>query len=92
MVVLPELHAVVEAPWFEGSPPWPWPIADRKAFSFMRLSGGMTHAEVGSIMARLVKYNQVEAEPTVGELLSGAIGSWRSWTGSRRSFGRSCRA
>jgi len=71
--VLPELHAVVEAPWFEGSPPWPWPIADRKVFSFMRLSGEMTHAEVGSIMAQLVKYNQVEAEPTVGGLLSGAI-------------------
>jgi hypothetical protein len=73
VVVLPELHPVVAAPWFEGTPPWPWPIADREAYVLIRLSGGMTGAEVGSILAQLVAYNQVAAEPTVEELLSGAI-------------------
>src|SRR5438105_359893 len=51
---LPELHPVVEAPWFEGAPPWPWPIADHKAFVFFRLSSEMTAPEVGSVMAQLV--------------------------------------
>jgi hypothetical protein len=70
---LPELHPVVEAPWFEGAPPWPWLIANREPFSFIRLSGGMPKPEVGSVIAQLVGYNQVEAEPTVEGLLATAI-------------------
>ena len=70
---MPELHPVVEAPWFDGTPRWPWPIADRKPFSFIRLSGAMAEPEIGSVMAQLVKYNQVETEPTVAGLLARAI-------------------
>ena len=73
MVALPYLHPVVETPWFEGQPPWPWPIADRKGFSFMRLSGEMTESEVGSVMAQLVSYNQIDGETTVNGLLSEAV-------------------
>jgi hypothetical protein len=73
VAALPELHPVVEAPWFEVAPPWPWPVADHQACSFVRLSGEMTGAEGGSVMAQLVTYNQIEAEPTVEGLLLGAI-------------------
>jgi hypothetical protein len=68
-----ELHAVVETPWFEGVPPWPWPIADREPFSFVRLSGEMAAAEVGSVMAQVVRYSQIEAEPTAEALLSAVV-------------------
>ena len=69
MASRPELHPVVEAPWFDDALPWPWPVADRKPSSFIRLSGRMTELEVGSVMAQLIKYNQVEAEPTAEALL-----------------------
>jgi len=69
----PELHPVVEAPWFEGVPPWPWPIADCKPFSFIRLSGDMTDLEVGSVMAQFVGCNDAESEPTVAGLLTAEI-------------------
>ncbi len=73
MAPRPKLYAVVEAPWFDGAPPWPWPIADRKPFSFIRVSCELTGAEVGSIIAQLVKYNQVETGPSTTALLSGAL-------------------
>jgi uncharacterized protein (TIGR02996 family) len=68
-----ELYPVVEAPWYEGVPSWPWPVADCKPYSLIRLSDEITEPEVGSVMAQLVSYNQMEAEPTVEALLSGAI-------------------
>jgi len=71
VVPLPELHAVVEVPLLKG--PWPWPIADRKPFSFIRLSGGCTEAEVGSVIAQLVKYNLGEPESTAVGLLARVV-------------------
>ncbi len=73
MVALPELHPVIQTPWFRGTPPWPWPIADRKPFSFVRLSGQSTEAEVGSFIAQLVSYNRVEAESTLAGLVAGVV-------------------
>ena len=70
IAALPELHPVVEAPWFEGVPPWPWSIADCKPFSFIRLSGDMTELEVGSVMAQLVGE---ESEPTIAGLVAAEI-------------------
>jgi hypothetical protein len=74
VTALPELYPVVEAAWFDGQV-WPWPSAGREGF--VRPSGGLTGPEVGSIMAQLVSYNQVEAEPTVEGLLSAAIAAER---------------
>src|SRR5262249_13642502 len=48
------------SPWFEGTPPWPWPIADRKPLSFIRLSEAMPSLDVGSVIAQLVSYNQLD--------------------------------
>jgi len=60
---LPELHAVVEAPWLDnGRKPWPWPVAERAAFSFIRLSGEMSDLDVGLVMAQLWDYNFHEDE------------------------------
>ncbi|QJX00278.1 hypothetical protein [Frigoriglobus tundricola] len=71
VAALPELHPVVEIRSVEESPPWL--IADLEPLSFIRLSGGMTFTEVGSVMAHLVSYNSIEAEPTARGLLSGAV-------------------
>ncbi|MFO0800954.1 MAG: hypothetical protein U0804_26105 [Gemmataceae bacterium] len=68
-----KLRPVVEAPWFEGAPPWPWPIADRPPFSFVPLSGDMTDAEVGTVMAQLMKDNDVPAGPTAADWLAGVV-------------------
>jgi hypothetical protein len=64
---------VVEAPWYEDQPLWPWPVAERKPFTFIRLTGSLTSEEVGSIIAQLVAFNQIEADPTLEALLQGAI-------------------
>jgi len=74
VAALPELHPIAEAPYFKDVPPWPWPIADCRSFSFIRLSGDMTDLEVGSVMAQLVGDNNVESKSTTAGLLAGAIG------------------
>jgi hypothetical protein len=33
------IEAVAEAPWFDGSPPWPWPIAAMPPFQHFRIQG-----------------------------------------------------
>jgi hypothetical protein len=47
------IEAVVEAPWFDGSPPWPWPIAALPPFQHFRIHGDMTLEETGSLVAAL---------------------------------------
>lgn len=69
----PQLNPVVEAPSLEAQPPWPWPIADRRPISFIRLSGEMSDSEVGLVLAQLVMYNRIKAKPTVAELLAAVI-------------------
>lgn len=73
MSTLPRLRPVVELPWFEGTPPWPWPIADAAPFSFLVLSAQMKDEDVGSVVAQLVKYNHIEIGPTVEELLARVV-------------------
>lgn len=77
MGALPELNPVVAVPWFGGPQVWPWPVADRAPYSFIRLSGGMSAPEVGLVLAQLVKYNRLEAGPTVADLLTGVIADGR---------------
>lgn len=67
----PELHPVVEAPWFDGTPPWPWPIADRKPFSFIRLARAMEHVDVGSVIAQIV--TDLDAAPTIPALAASVL-------------------
>jgi hypothetical protein len=74
---LPELNPVVAAPWFDGPQTWPWPIADRKPYSFIRLSGRMSPSEVGLVLAQLVKYNRLDAEQSVAGLLTSVIADER---------------
>jgi hypothetical protein len=52
-----ELHAVIETPYYEGDPPWPWPVSRVPAYSFMRLSGASTSNEVGLFFGALSSYN-----------------------------------
>lgn len=59
------LLPVVEAPWWEGTPPWPWPIANLAPFTYAHVHAGMGHARVGSAMARIVSEN-VEFAPGAG--------------------------
>lgn len=56
----PELFPVVELPWFEAGCPYPWPVSDRPPFGHLRLSGQVTDAEVGSVVAALAKNGEVE--------------------------------
>lgn len=64
---------VAEAPWFEGAPPWPWPIAEREPFSWIALSGESTDAEVGSFFARLVTDNSISLEGGVDAILDAVV-------------------
>jgi hypothetical protein len=47
------IEAVVEAPWFDGSPPWPWHIAAVPPFQLFRIHGDMAPEETGSLVAAL---------------------------------------
>jgi hypothetical protein len=58
----PELCPVVETPWYEGQPPWLWPVAARELFSFMPLSGDMSNEDVGLFFGQLVNYNNIEGD------------------------------
>src|SRR3954447_20405163 len=53
------LIALIQAPWFDGSPPWPWPIASIPAFHRFRVHGGMAPEEVGSVVAALIPSEEV---------------------------------
>lgn len=55
-----ELHAVFEAPYYQGDPPWPWPVSRVSAYSFMRLSGASTPDDVGLFFGALSAYNELK--------------------------------
>jgi hypothetical protein len=65
--------AVFEAPWFEGAPPWPWPIAEREPFSWIPLSAESTDAEVGSFFARLVTDNSIALAVDPSAILDAVV-------------------
>jgi hypothetical protein len=67
------LQAVVEGALYEGELLCPWPIADSKSFSFIRLSGKMTDREVGLVFAQLVNYNNLESGGDTNSLLHRVI-------------------
>lgn len=51
-----QLDAVVEAPWYEGSPLWPWPIPTVVPFSQIVLSSTTPDLDIGLVVAQLVSY------------------------------------
>jgi len=63
------IEAVVEAPWFDGSPPWPWPIAALPPFQHFRIHGDMTPEETGSLVAALTDPLEVAAGLSTQEIL-----------------------
>lgn len=69
----PHFQAVVEVALYEGEPLCPWPIADCKPFSLIRLSGKMTDRQVGLVFAQLVNYNNLESEGDTNNLLHQVI-------------------
>lgn len=73
MTTYPNLQAVVESPYYEGTPLYPWQIADYQPFSLIQLSGKMTDLEVGLIFAQLVQYNHLESEGDANKVLHGVI-------------------
>ena len=60
---LPLLAPVVEAPGNRDRE-WPWVVSDRRAFSFLRLGGGMAAGDIGLVFAQLVDYNGIEGRDT----------------------------
>ncbi|MEM6751715.1 MAG: hypothetical protein AAF630_01815 [Cyanobacteria bacterium P01_C01_bin.38] len=73
MNVNSQLQAVVEAPYNENEPLYPWAVADYKPFSFIRLSGKMTDGEVGLVFAQLVDYNDILSEGSANDVLHRVI-------------------
>jgi hypothetical protein len=67
------VDAVVEAPWFETAPPWPWPIADVAPFNWLTISGSSSDAVVGSVFARLVTDNSIPLSSNPGRVLEGVL-------------------
>jgi hypothetical protein len=61
------LHAVIRISAYERVPPWA--VADIPPYSWLRLWGGATEAEVGRIVYELVAYNHLEGSHTSSELL-----------------------
>jgi hypothetical protein len=73
MNINPHLQAVVEAPYYEGKPLYPWDIADYKPFTFIRLHGKMTDPEVGLVFAQLVEYNDISNKGSANNVLHRVI-------------------
>ncbi|QLE44091.1 hypothetical protein FD723_29050 [Nostoc sp. C052] len=71
----PCIQAVVETPWYEGEPLWPWSVADYKPFSHIQLYDEMTDLEVGLIFAQLVQYNDLENGGNANDVLYRVIES-----------------
>ncbi|MEA5595662.1 hypothetical protein [Rivularia sp. UHCC 0363] len=69
----PHLQAVVEAPYYENKPLYPWAIADYKPFTFIRLHGKMTDQEIGLVFAQLVDYNNISSEGDANNVLQRVI-------------------
>ena len=54
------LQAVVETPHPQGEFACPWNLQTLEPLSWIRLSSEMTEQEIGSIVAQLVQYDQLE--------------------------------
>ncbi|NEO88729.1 MAG: hypothetical protein F6J87_31565 [Spirulina sp. SIO3F2] len=66
---------VVEAPYFEGEFLAPWSVPEFEPLSMIQLHEGMSHPEVGLVMAQLAAYNHIDLEndrQTVLEQILGA--------------------
>jgi hypothetical protein len=59
MGYLQKLQAVIELP-LEQELPCPWPTSLVTPFNWIQLSGGMTPAEIGLVMAILIQHNQLD--------------------------------
>ncbi len=55
-----QLQAVVEAPNLPDEFVCPWEFQPLEPLSWIKLSGGMTDQDIGSIVAQLVQYNQLD--------------------------------
>ncbi len=55
-----QLQAVVEAPNLQDSFVCPWDLQTLEPLSWIKLSGEMTEQDVGSIVAQLIQYNQLD--------------------------------
>ncbi len=73
----PTLHPVAEAYHFRDlPPPWAWSMAEHEpgTYHHMNLSGEITLAEVGSLVASEVHQAQLEQGPSATEWLDALVG------------------
>jgi hypothetical protein len=68
-----KLEAVVECP--SDLTPFPWRIITCHDQSFIRLWGGMSDEEVGTIIAQTILYNRIEISTDVPALLERIVRS-----------------
>lgn len=54
------LHAVIEAPFFQELRNSPWEIVKLTFFPWIRLSGELSHPEIGLVLAQLANYNHID--------------------------------
>jgi hypothetical protein len=70
----PALHVVAEAYRFsDGPPPWEWSLTPDDLFIHIPLSGDVTLAEVGAVVATVVHNGQLERGPTAREWLEAVV-------------------
>jgi hypothetical protein len=69
----PTLVAVVESPWLTAPSQWPWPIADAKVISHVRLHLETPDDHVGAVVAQLLTSNQIDAEGDVRQVLQRIV-------------------
>ncbi|WP_327187481.1 hypothetical protein [Streptomyces sp. NBC_01334] len=53
-----------------------WPVADFEPFSFLRLSGELSPAEVGAVVMRIADYNEVDSDDDHIPRPANALGSY----------------
>ncbi|MBD1909745.1 hypothetical protein [Leptolyngbya sp. FACHB-8] len=72
--LMAQMQAVMETPYYEGKFPCPWSVPECKSFSRIRLSGEMTHLEIGLVLAQLAQYNPIELIPVLYEAAQNESG------------------
>lgn len=77
----PRLEAVIEAPWYEGAPPWPWPVAGLASFRVIRLWEGLSEPEVGLVAGQLISYNDHDGNAPLGDAATAL-----RWLASRETI------
>jgi hypothetical protein len=68
----PDLCLVVESPWYQGEPPWLWPVAARTPLTHLPLNGSLSSEDTGLIFGQLVSYNSIPGH-NIAELQSGLL-------------------